>query len=168
MSVETYRGYDISELVAGTGAVSAQNLAKALIDAATKVVTTTVTCTAALLDASTRAGKIEVAPAVAGYQYKIRNIILVGGGTNFGGAGDCLLDLTDGTTIYTTIANADLEAAPAASLPLGNAKVPLLTGTIDTATAAGAQLYFQYKAGSTTAHTTGSIKFIVTYERVAG
>lgn len=126
-----------------------------------------VTCTATVLDASTGTGKVEVAPAIPFAQFKVRDIILVGGGTNFGAGGDRLLSLTDGTTVYTTIANADLETAPAASLRWSNAKVPMLTGTSDTATAVGAQLYFQYSGGTpATPHTTGSIKFAVLLEKV--
>src|SRR5262245_35586893 len=72
-----------------------------------------VTCTATVLDASTGTGKVNViTPAVATDQYKIRNIRLVGGGTNFGSGGDRLLGLTDGTTVWTTVANADIESAP--------------------------------------------------------
>ena len=62
-----------------------------------------VTCTATLLDASTGTGKVTVMAAGTGVnatdQYKIRNIRLVGGGTNFGSGGDRLLSLTDGTTV---------------------------------------------------------------------
>ena len=122
-----------------------------------------VTCTAALLDA---AGTVVVIAGVAGDQYKIREIRLVGGGTNFGAGGDRLLDLTDGTTIWTTIANADIETAPAATLTWGNAKVPFLTGTSDTASASAANIRFQY-SGGTTDHTTGSIKFSILLEKVA-
>jgi hypothetical protein len=116
-----------------------------------------VTCTAALLDGAL---SIVVAAGRQGVQFKVRDVVLVGGGTNFGAGGDRLLALTDGTTTYTTIANADLETAPAASLPFGNAKVPMLTGTIDTKTAEGSDLVFKY-SGGTTDHTTGSIKFRV-------
>lgn len=131
-----------------------------------------VTCTAAALDASTGTGKVNVIAAGTGAnatdQYKIRDIRLVGGGTNFGSGGDRLLSLTDGTTVWTTIANADLESAPAASLAWGNTKVPFLTGTSDTASAAGAQIYFQYSGGTpATPHTTGSMKFAVCLEKVA-
>jgi len=131
-----------------------------------------VTCTAALLDASTGTGKVEVIPAGAGAnatdQYKIRNIRLVGGGTNFGSSGDRLLGLTDGTTTWTTVANADIESAPSATLDWGNSKVPFLTGTSDTASAAGASIYFQYSGGTpATPHSTGSIKFSVCVEKVA-
>lgn len=131
-----------------------------------------VICTATLLDASTGTGKVNVIAAGTGVnatdQYKIRDVRLVGGGTNFGSGGDRLLSLTDGTTVWTTVANADLESAPAATLPWGNAKVPFLTGTSDTASAAGAQIYFQYSGGTpATPHTTGSMKFSVLLEKVA-
>jgi hypothetical protein len=127
-----------------------------------------VTCTATALDASTGTGKVEVAPAAPGDQYKIRDVRLVGGATNFGSGGDRLLSLTDGTTVWTTVANADLESAPAATLAWGNAKVPFLTGTSDVASAAGAQIYFQYSGGTpATPHTTGSMKFSVCLEKVA-
>ena len=131
-----------------------------------------VTCTAALLDASTGTGKVNVIAAGTGAnatdQYRVRNVRLVGGGTNFGSGGDRLLSLTDGTTVWTTVANADLESAPAATLDWGNAKVPFLTGTSDTASAAGAAVYFQYSGGTpATPHTTGSIKFSVCLEKVA-
>ena len=122
-----------------------------------------VTVTAALLDA---AGNVAVIAGVAGDQYKIRNVRLVGGGTNFGGGGDRLISLTDGTTVWTTIANADIESAPAATLDWGNAKVPFLTGTSDIASASAAAIRFQYSGGAAD-HTTGSIKFSVCIEKVA-
>lgn len=128
------------------------------------LVRSTVTVTAAALDA---AGSVNVVAGVAGDQYKVVDVILVGGGTNFGAGGDRLISLTDGTTVYTTIANADIEAAPAASLRLGDVKVPFLTGTIDTATASAAALRFQYSGGTTDHGGVGSIKFIVTLEKVA-
>lgn len=131
-----------------------------------------VTCTAAVLDASTGTGKVTVVAAGTGAnatdQYKIRHIRLIGGGTSFGSGGDRLLSLTDGTTVWTTIANADLESAPAATLDWGNAKVPFLTNKSDVASAAGAEIYFQYSGGTpATPHTTGSIKFSVCLEKVA-
>lgn len=111
------------------------------------------------------AGKKTVMAANKG-QYKIRDVILVGGGTNFGGGGNRLIDLTDGTTVYTQIANADIESAPSASLRWGNTKVPMLTGTSDTATVADAEIKFVY-SGGTTDHSTGSIKFAVCLEKIA-
>ena len=122
-----------------------------------------VTCTAALLDGALT---VNVIGAVAGDAYKIRGIRLVGGGTNFGAGGDRLLDLTDGTTVWTQIANADLETAPAATLDWGNTKVPFLTGTSDTASVAGQAIRFVYSGGAAD-HTTGSIRFSVCLEKVA-
>lgn len=122
-----------------------------------------VAATAALLDA---AGTAPVIAGVAGDQYKIREVILVGGGTNFGAGGDRTIVLTDGTTTWTTIANADIETAPATSLRWGDAKVPFATGTSNTASVAGQAIRFAY-AGGTTDHTTGSITFSVCLEKVA-
>lgn len=128
-----------------------------------------VAATAALMDA---AGKVtvvlpQVVPGQAAPQYKIRDVILVGGGTNFAAGGDRLIDLTDGTTVWTTIANADIEAAPAASLPWGNAKVPMLTGKSNVASVAGARIYFAYSGGTTDHSATGAITFSVALERTA-
>jgi hypothetical protein len=123
-----------------------------------------VAVTAALLDS---AGSAVVIAGVSGDQYKIRNIILVGGGTSFAAGGDRLISLTDGTTVWTTIANADIESAPSASLMWGNAKVPFLTGTSNTASASNASIRFQYSGGTTDHSGTGSITFSVLLEKVA-
>ena len=123
-----------------------------------------VAVTASALDS---AGNVAVIAGVAGDQYKIRDIILVGGGTNYGSGGDRLIDLTDGTTVWTTIANADIEAAPSASLKWGDAKVPLLTGTSNTASASNAAIRFEYSGGATDHSGTGSINFSVLIEKVA-
>jgi hypothetical protein len=120
--------------------------------------------TAALLDS---AGSVTVIAGVSGDQYKIRDIRLVGGGTNFAAGGNRLIDLTDGTTVYTTIANADIEAAPATTLTWGNAKVPFLTDKSNIATASGADLVFKYSGGTTDHSGTGSIIFDVLLEKVA-
>lgn len=123
-----------------------------------------VAATAALLDG---AGTAPVIAGVAGDQYKIREVVLVGGGTNFGAGGDRLISLTDGTTVWTTIANADIEAAPAASLRWGDVKVPFLTGTSNTASVAGQAIRFAYSGGTTDHGGVGSITFSVCLEKVA-
>lgn len=121
-----------------------------------------VSVTAALLDG---AGSAPVKAAEAGYVFKVRDVRLVGGGTNFGSGGNRLIDLTDGTTVWTQIANADIESAPTATLPWGNAKVPFLTGTSNTQSVANADIVFEY-SGGTTDHTTGAIIFSVLLERL--
>lgn len=123
-----------------------------------------VVVTAALLDG---AGSVNVIQAAAGDQYKVRDIRLTGGGTNYAAGGDRLISLTDGTTVYTTIANADIESVPAATLAWGNAKVPFLTGTSNTPIVAGGRLRFQYSGGTTDHSATGSIPFSVLLEKVA-
>lgn len=140
-----------------------ENLRSLMLDAVGSVKWIDVAATAALLDS---AGTVPVVPAVAGRSYKIRNIILVGGGTNFAAGGNRLIDLTDGTTVYTTIANADIESAPSASLMWGNAKVPFLTGTSNTTTVAGQAVRFAYSGGTTDHSATGSITFSVQLERI--
>jgi len=74
--------------------------------------------------------------------------------------------LTDGTTVWTTIVNADIEAAPAATLDWGNAKVPFLTGVSDTKSVARQPIRFQYSGGTTDHGGVGSIKFSVCLEKV--
>ena len=122
-----------------------------------------VTVTAALLDG---AGTVAVIAGVAGDQYKVREIKLVGGGTNFGAGGDRTIVLTDGTTTWTTIANADIETAPANTLRWGDAKVPFSGGGSNTASVSNQAIRFQY-AGGAADHTTGSINFSVEIEKVA-
>ena len=119
--------------------------------------------TAAALD---EGGNAVVQEAQAGERYRVREIFLVGGGTNFAAGGNRTIVLTDGTTVYTTIANADIEAAPANSLRWCDAKVPCPTSVVSTATVAGASLRFEY-AGGTTDHSTGSISFIVGVSKIA-
>lgn len=123
-----------------------------------------ITCAATGLDS---AGKVNVASAFPGNSYKIRDIHLVGGGTNFAAGGNRLLDLTDGTTVWTTIANADIESAPAASLRWGDTKVPFLTGKSAVASVVGAQIYFVYSGGTTDHSGTGSIQFSVCLEKIS-
>lgn len=84
-----------------------------------------------------------------------------------GGGGDRLLKLTDGTTIYN---NAGITAAllgtPVNTLLGGSGNPVAGTVAMNTSTAAGANLYFQY-AGGTTDFTTGSVSLSVLVQKVA-
>lgn len=154
---------DASSNIQGFGTIGAEAIEVAGL-AINPIVWVTVDATAAVLDG---AGSVLVMDGGGGTdQYLVREIFLIGGGTNFGAGGDRLLDLTDGTTVYTQIANADLESAPAATLRWGAAKVPFLTGTAATPTTAGDDLVFEYSGGASD-HTTGSISFAVCLEKVA-
>ncbi len=121
-----------------------------------------VTVAASALDG---AGAVNVIAGVSGDAYKIRDIILVGGGTNFGAGGDRNISLTDGTTTWTTIANADIETAPTNSLRWGDAKVPLLGSTSNTQSVTGQAIRFSYSGGATDHGGTGSLKFSVCIEK---
>lgn len=125
-----------------------------------------VAVTAAKLDAAGNVPVFTPALQASTARYKVRNIRLVGGGVSYGAGGDRLISLTDGTTIWTTIANADVEAAPAATLDWGNAKVPFLTGTSDTLSVAKQAIRFQYSGGTTDHGGVGSIKFSVCLEKI--
>lgn len=128
------------------------------------MIAVTVTVTAAALDAG---GNIVVFAAGAGDQVKVEDVKLIGGGTNYGAGGDRTIVLTDGTTTYTTVANGDIEAAPATTNAWGSAIVPFSAGTADVSTVAGTNLRFQYAGGTTDHGGVGSIKFRVLLTKVA-
>jgi len=123
-----------------------------------------ITATAAAL---ATAGKVNVQSAIAGAQFKVRNIFVNYSAAGLsGGGGDRLLSLTDGTTAYN---NAGITAAllgTPVNTVWGGSGNPL-AGTVaqNTSTAAGAQLYLQY-AGGTTDYASGSVVITVAYERV--
>ena len=113
------------------------------------------------------AGKVFIisAPTVTA-QYKISNILLNGtGATNFSGiGGDRNLHITDGVTEYTLIPAATLQAL--SNQGWGSLAVPYpAIVAINTATAAGANIYAEY-ANGTTDYTAGSVSVTIEYERV--
>lgn len=134
-----------------------------------------VTVTAALLDGAKNVPVFTPALQTIA-QYKVRDIRLTGGGTSFGAAGDRNISLTDGTTVWTTILNANIEAAPAVTQSWGGAAsplvatavaiVPYLTGVSDTKSVARQAIRFQYSGGTTDHGGVGSIKFSVCLEKV--
>lgn len=122
-----------------------------------------VTVTSTLLQTG---GTVTVIAGGSGDQFKIRNIYLVGGGTNFSAVGDRTIILTDSTTTWTTVPNASIEAAPATTQVWSSTAVPFNAGTSNTASAAGSTIKFTY-SGGTTDHNAGSINFSVCLEKVA-
>jgi len=89
-------------------------------------------------------------------QYIILELRLAGTSINFsGGGGDRDLDITDGTTVYTTIPAAILQAQVLGTW--GDATVPFPTGgSMVVATAAGANINAVY-SGGTTDYTAGQL-----------
>lgn len=122
-----------------------------------------VTVTATLLDG---AGTITVITANQNSQYKIRDMKLTGGGTSFGAGGNRTIGLTDGTTTWTTLPNATIEAAPATTVVWGNAGIPFLTGTSNTSSVLGSDIYFAYNGGTTDHGGVGSIIISICIEQL--
>lgn len=112
-------------------------------------------------------GSVTLYASSGSKQYKVRNLIINKGGTNFsGGGGDRLGQITDGTTVYSVIPATNLQTLVnsvwGASTPL-----PLPASVAaNTSTAAGASLVFKYSGGATD-YTAGSIVVSGVLERVA-
>jgi len=104
-------------------------------------------------------------PAVAGAQYKIRNMFLNSGGTNFsGGGGDRNMGISDGTTVYSVVPAATMQSL--ANAAWGATALPFpASAAIDTSTAVGAALRAVY-SGGTADYTAGSLVLSIQYERV--
>lgn len=124
-----------------------------------------VTVAASALDS---AGSVTVAAAGTGNQWKLRDIIVEAGGTNFGSGGDRNLVLQDssGTNVLATIANAQLESLPANGMRLGGAS-QIQANKINDATVAGEAVVFKYSGGTTDHSATGSFTALVFLEKVA-
>lgn len=88
--------------------------------------------------------------------YKVRQLFLNGHGTSFsGGSGDRLGQITDGTTVFSVIPAATMQAL--ANSAWGVTALPFPASVaINASTAAGANLVFKY-SGGTTDYTAGSL-----------
>lgn len=96
-------------------------------------------------------------------QYQINGITMNGFGTNFSG-GDRDLDITDGTSVWTTIPAASLQALVNARW--GTADVPFpISIPLNQKSVAGSNVYATY-SGGTTDYTAGSFDITLVYERV--
>lgn len=111
------------------------------------------------------AGHVQLIAGVSGAQFKIRNMLLNGFGTNFsGGGGDRNLAITDGTTVYSVIPAATLQSL--ANSAWGSTALPFpASAAIDTSTVVSMPLYAAY-SGGTTDYTAGSLVLSLQYERV--
>lgn len=113
------------------------------------------------------AGSVIMINSVALQQYRVRNLILNRGGTNFsGGGGDRLGQVTDGTTVYTVIPAANMQTL---TNNLWGVSTPLpfpASAAVNTPTVAGADLVFKYSGGATD-YTAGSLVITALVERIA-
>lgn len=111
-------------------------------------------------------GTVVLIPGVSGAQYKIRNMFLNRGGTNFsGGGGDRNMTISDGTTVYSIVPAATMQALSNAAW--GATALPFpASAAIDTSTAVGVALRAVYQGG-TADYTAGSLVLSIQYERVS-
>ncbi len=101
-------------------------------------------------------------------QYKIREIMLSGSGTNFsGGGGNRLMSITDGTSIWTVVPAATMQSLTTSRWGLSTpVPFPATSSHFLTASAAGTDIVAKY-SGGTTDYSTGSLTIVVAVERVA-
>ncbi len=99
-------------------------------------------------------------------QYKIRDLWINSGGTNFsGGGGDKDLAITDGTTVYSVIP--DTALGTLANVGWGETDMPYpAAAAINTSSAAGQAIRAEY-SGGTTNYSAGSVVISGLLQRVA-
>ena len=112
------------------------------------------------------AGTVTIFESTGTKRYRIRNMFLNFGGTNFsGGGGDRDIALTDGTTVYSVIPAATVQALVNGAW--GSAALPFpAAAALNTDTVAGASLVAQY-SGGTADYAAGSLVISALFERVA-
>jgi len=132
-------------------------------DTAADIVTFDVTVGQAALAS---AGSVVLQASAGTKQYKIRQLFLNAGGTNFsGGGGDRLATISDGTSDFSVIPAETLQAL--ANTGWGETGLPFPASVaINVSTAAGADLTIAYSGGSTD-YTAGSMVISGVLERVA-
>lgn len=113
------------------------------------------------------AGSVTLHASTGAKQYKIRSLFINSGGTNFsGGGGDRLLSITDGTTDYSVIPAATLQALVNAGWGDGTDLPYPASAAISTSTVAGASLVATYSGGAAD-YGAGSVVISGVIERVA-
>jgi hypothetical protein len=110
-------------------------------------------------------GAVTLVDSSGAKQYRIKQLQLNSGGTNFsGGGGDRLGQVTDGTTVYSVIPAASLQTL--ANAQWGATALPNpASAAINTLTVAGTDLTFKYSGGATD-YTAGSLVISGLVERV--
>lgn len=112
-------------------------------------------------------GTVTLLDARSGEQWKLHDVRLSGGGTNFsGGGGDRLLAISDGTTIWSVIPAATLQSLAFARWGDAGAPPPATGAADTTASAAGTDVTAQYSGGSAD-YSAGQCTITLLAERVA-
>lgn len=113
------------------------------------------------------AGTVTVFDSAGSETWKVREIYLSGEGTNFsGGGGDRDLEISEGSTIFTVIPAATLQALAAARWGDTGVPFPATAAHFTTATSAGGDILAQY-SGGTTDYSAGQLKVVVIAERIS-
>lgn len=111
-------------------------------------------------------GSVILIPGSGTKQYKIIELFINSGGTNFsGGGGDRLGQVTDNTTVYSVIPAVSLQTLANARWGSTAMAFPA-SAAINTSTVAGQALRFKY-SGGTTDYTAGSVTISGLAMRVA-
>lgn len=111
-------------------------------------------------------GEVILLDAAASETWKVLDIVLSADGTNFGGGGDRLLDITDGTSIWSVIPAATLQALAVARWGDAGMPNPATASHLFAASASGADIVAKYSGGATD-YTAGSLTLRLTAYRTA-
>ncbi len=133
-------------------------------DAGANLISFSITVTAAALAS---AASVTLYASSGSKQYRVQQLQINSGGTNFsGGGGDRLLSITDATTVYSLVPATNLGTLVNARWGVGTPLPNAASAANNTLTAAGASLVAKY-SGGTADYSTGSIVINGILERVA-
>lgn len=112
-------------------------------------------------------GSVTLLSAKSGERWKVRDILLSGDGTNFsGGSGDRDLDVTDGTSTWTTVPAATLQSLSAARWGDTGTPFPSTPAHLTTGSQGGTDIVAQYSGGAND-YTAGELTLVLIAERTA-
>lgn len=114
-------------------------------------------------------GSSTILTVASGDQYKVREIILSGDGTNYDASGDRDIVIQDssGTIQWTIIPNATIESISAARWGDTGVPYPATATDLLSGGTAGENIVAKYSGGTTDHSGTGSIKVLICLEKVA-
>ena len=110
------------------------------------------------------AGTVILLDAAKGEQWRVRELVLSGAGTNFSG-GDRLLSVSDGASTWTVVPAATLQALAAARWGDTGVPFPATAAHLTASSTAGVDIVAQYSGGATD-HSAGSLTLVVMAERM--
>jgi len=102
--------------------------------------------------------------AKSGETWKLREIYLSGGGTNFAG-GNRLLNITDGTSTWSIIPAATVQSLAVARWGDAGTPFPATAAHLTAASASGTNISAKYSGGSSD-YSSGSLTLVIIAERI--